>query len=169
MSSLRDHLLDAYGGYADKRIKNRSLDRPIKIDDGSPRDVYPHHCSIFVRVPDRTGETLTLTLQHCPHSPDLIALVNKHGGTATISEHGCDIRLNLNANQISTVTSLAIAVSKVTKRGNRYPNPNWKWIGPRTAGSLRRLAKVLKEYKVHRSQKTPRPSMEDPGSPIARR
>jgi|GEM_PF-2354241 len=168
MSRLRDHLLDAYDGYADKRIKNRSLDRPIKINDKDSHDVYPHYCSILVRVPDRTGEALTLPLQHCPHNPDLIALVKKHGGTAITSDHGCDIQLNLNANQIGTVTSLANAISEVTKKGSRYPNPNWKWTCPKTVDSLRRLAKVLKDYKVHRSQKMRHTSADDHGTSVTR-
>ncbi len=69
MTPLRDHLLDAYGGFADRRYKDPALDRAIKVDDRDATDVYPYFCSIFVAVPDRTGEALRLTLQHAPTRP----------------------------------------------------------------------------------------------------
>ena len=148
VSSLRDHLLDSYGGYADRRIKNRSLDRPIQIDDKGPHDVYPHFCTISARVPDRIGETLILTLQNCPCNSELMALVEKRGGTVTPSEHGPTIRLSIAVNHVGTVASLSHAISKMTKRRRRYSDPNWKWICPRTANSLDRLAGVLPVYKA---------------------
>ena len=36
MTPLRDNLLDAYGGFADRRFKDRDLDRANKIDDRTP-------------------------------------------------------------------------------------------------------------------------------------
>ena len=69
MTPLRDHLLDAYGGFADRRFKDRDLDRTIKVDDRGPRDVYPYFCSIFASVPDRNGDALRMTIQHAPSRP----------------------------------------------------------------------------------------------------
>jgi hypothetical protein len=69
MTPLREHLLDAYGGFADRRFKDRDLDRAIKIDDRDATDGYPDFCSIFVAVPDRLGDALRLTLQLSPSTP----------------------------------------------------------------------------------------------------
>jgi hypothetical protein len=38
---------------------------------------------------------------------------------------------------------LARAIRRVIGRGQRYPDPNWKWICPRTANSLERFARLL--------------------------
>jgi hypothetical protein len=150
MSTLRDHLLDAYGGYADGRIEDRSLDRPIQIDDRGPHDVYPHFCTISARVPDRNGETLILTLQNCPCNVELIALVEKRGGTIIPSEHGPTIEIMITSNHISTVSGLSHTISRLTGRRRKYPNPQWKWICPRAANSLDRLVAVLAAYKAGR-------------------
>jgi hypothetical protein len=150
MTGLRDHLLDHFGGYADKRIRDRSLDRPIQIDDKGPHDVYPHFCTISARVPDRTGETLVLTLQNCPCNDQVMSLVEKRGGTIIPSEHGPTIKLPITGNLISTVAGLSHAISRMTMRRRKYPDPNWKWICPRTARSLDRLVEVLAGYKAGR-------------------
>jgi len=81
MTPLRDYLLDAYGGFADRRFRDPALDRPIRVDDRGPHDVHPGFCGAFVSVPERPGEDLILTLHNVPLSPEVTALVERHRGT----------------------------------------------------------------------------------------
>jgi len=150
MSTLRDHLLDAYGGYADGRIKDRSLDRPIQIDDRGPHDVYPHFCTISARVPDRNGETLILTLQNCPASQDVLELVEKFGGSLHPADFGPTVVLTLKASQGPAIKRLARAIRAIVGRGRTYHDPNLRWICPRTASVLEDLAERLALYRLER-------------------
>lgn len=146
MTPLRDYLLDVYGGYADRRIKDRSMDRDIKIDDKGPHDVYPFFCNIFARVPDRNDDRLVLTLQNCPCSPEVMSIVERQGGTIRPSEHGPTITFAIHNNHVFTIARLSLAIANLVKSRRKYTNRNWKWICTRTAGSLDRLVKILEVY-----------------------
>lgn len=159
MTPLRDTLLDAYGGFADRRFKDRSLDRAIKVDDRDATDVYPYFCSIFVSVPDRTGVALRLTLQHAPSSPEVVDLVEKLGGTVHPADFGPTVILTLKSSQGPAIKRLARAIRAIVGRGRSYDDPNLLWICPRTAASLEELARHLALYRAGR-----RP-VEDPTTP----
>ncbi len=152
MTPLRDHLLDAYGGFADRRVKDRTLDRAIKVDDRDATDVYPYFCSIFVSVPDRTGELLRLTLQHAPSSPEVVELVETLGGTVHPADFGATITLTLKSSQGPAVRRLAREIKAIVGRGRSYDDPNLRWICPRTAASLVKLAQHLALYRAERRQ-----------------
>jgi hypothetical protein len=160
---LRDHLLDQYGGYADQRIKDRSLDRPIRVDDWSSRDTYAYFCSIFVSVPDRTGDALVVTVHHAPYDDAVVSLVQGLGGTVVLSEEGATITLSLTTTESSTITSLSQAIRRLVGRGRHYKNPSWWWICRRTAESLNRLAASLRAYRSLRSSQR---RTHDPRPPI---
>jgi len=150
MTPFRDHLPDAYGGFADRRFKDRDLDRAIKIDDRDATDVYPYFCSIFVSVPVRTGETLRLTLQHAPSSPEVVELVEELGSTVHPADFGVTITLTLKASQGPAIKRLARAIKAVGGRGRSYDDPNLRWICPRTANSLMKLSRHLALYRAER-------------------
>ena len=153
MTPLRDHLLDAYGGFADRRFKDRDLDRAIKIDDRDATDVYPYFCSIFVAVPGPNGETLRLTLQHAPSGPEVVEVVETLGGTVHQADFGATITLTLKASQGPAIRRLARAIKAIVGRGRSYDDPNLRWICPRTASSLMALAKHLALYRTTPSPK----------------
>ena len=67
MIPLRDHLLQAYGGFANRRHKDPSQDHAIKIDDQNG-DVTHLFCQLFVQVPERNGTSFTLTMHNAPLS-----------------------------------------------------------------------------------------------------
>ncbi len=150
MTPLRDHLLDAFGGFADRRFKDRTLDRAIKVDDRDATDVYPYFCSIFVSIPDRTGDSLRLTLQHAPSSPEVVDLVEELGGTVHPGDFGATITLPLKASQGPAVRRLAKAIKAIVGRGRSYDDPNLRWICPRTSASLVKLAQHLALYRAER-------------------
>ena len=153
MTPLRDALLDDYGGFADRRFKDRDLDRAIKIDDRDATDVYPYFCSIFVAVPDRTGEILRLTLQHAPSGPEVVEVIEALGGTVHPADFGATITLNLKASQGPSIKRLARAIKAIVGRGRSYDDPNLRWICPRTAASLVKLAQHLAIRRAERSPK----------------
>ena len=64
MKPLRDHLLETYGGFADRRRKDPSQNHAIQVDDKRPDDVYPYFCNISARVPEGPPEA-------CPVPPEL--------------------------------------------------------------------------------------------------
>ncbi|SIO63379.1 hypothetical protein SAMN05444166_7329 [Singulisphaera sp. GP187] len=146
MTPLRDHLLDIYGGYADQRYKDRNLDLPIKVDEKGPRDVCPSFGSIFVSVPQRTGVSLKLILHHCPTSPEVMDLVETLGGELQPADFRPTIILTLRSSQGPAVKRLARAIRAIIGRGRTYDDPNLRWICPRTATSLEKLAEHLADY-----------------------
>ena len=148
MTPLRDHLLDAYGGFADRRVK----DSAIQIDDRDATDVYTYFCSIFVSVPDRNGDSLRLTLQHAPSSPEVVELVETLGGTVRPAVFGTTITQTLKASQGPAISRLAKAIKAIVGRGRSYDDPNLRWICPRTADSLVKLARHLALYRAERRQ-----------------
>ena len=162
MTPLRNHLSDAYGGFADRRFKDRDLDRAIKIDDRDATDVYAYFCSIFVAVPDRTGDALKLTLQHAPSGPEVVELVETLGGTVHPADFGATITLNLKASQGPAIRRLAGAIKAIVGRGRSYDDSNLRWICPRTAASLVNLARNLSLYHAECRRKDPKSL--DPGS-----
>lgn len=150
MTTLRDALLDAYGGFADRRFKDRDLDLAIRVDHRGPHDVYPYFCSISVTVPDRDGEVLHLTLQHCPAGPEVQELVDELGGTVHPADFGATITLTLKLSQVPAIRRLAKAIRAVVGRGRSYDDANFRWICPRTADSLVALAKHLATHRAER-------------------
>jgi hypothetical protein len=168
MTQLRDYLLDAYGGCADKRIKDRSLDRPIQMDDKGRHDVYQHFCSIFVKAPRQDERTFILTLNNSPLTPKIRQLVEARGGTIAESSDPAraTITIRLTTRCVSFLNQLARTYRSAVFKGRRYADPQWKWICPRTSNSLERLAVVLDEFNQRRRSRTspvtyPDPEVED--------
>jgi hypothetical protein len=162
VTPLRDHLLDAYGGFADGRHKDPDLDRPIRVDDRNANDVYPDFCSMFVSVPERHGIALVLTLQHCPISPEVIDLVEALGGTSHPADFGPTITLHLEATQGPAIRRLAGAIKGIVARGRTCDDPNHRWICPRTAESLTTLAEHLADHCSERWPDEDAPRSPDP-------
>lgn len=115
----------------------------FRIDDRQERDVYPGFCEIRVTVQDPEGSSALLELSPAPHSAEVGEVVERHGGQVTHEQFGTTIRLTLVRGDAHRVRDLARAIRRVTRRGQRYSDPNWKWICPRTADSLERFADAL--------------------------
>jgi len=147
MTPLRDYLLEAYGGFADRRFKDPALDRPIKVDDRSPREVSQSFCSISVSVPDRHAQDLILRLHNVPPCPEAVALVEGLGGAVHTSRFGTSVTLPLKSSQGPAIAKLARSIGAVVNPGRRYDDPNLKWICRRTAASLEQLAEHLKLFR----------------------
>jgi len=141
MSTLADHFLRFYGGFADKRIKASSSDRAIKIDDRTEFDRSPVFCSMFVRV---TGPTqLELSITNLPLDEHVRKSLTSLRAKIAEMDYGNQVEIPITLKSAKRLRRLATQVRRIVGRGRRYADPNWKWICPRTARSLNRLATFL--------------------------
>jgi hypothetical protein len=150
MIPLRDYLLNAYGGFADRRHKDPSLNHFIKIDNQTSSDVSHLFAPIFVQVPERTGKTIILTIHKAPLNTDAKELIVEQGGKIKDSPYGPTVTLQLQITKITFIRKLAQTIRNTVGRGKRYNDPNWKWICGRTADSLDQFADVLRAYRSER-------------------
>jgi hypothetical protein len=123
----------------------------FRVDDRNDKDVYPVFCDALVAVPDSDDGELLLVLANVPHNPEVLELLEGHGGGCATSKIGTvTVKVALrsdNKGDIKFLRMFAKAVKRVTGRGQRYPDPQWKWICPRTADAITRLASVLQEFR----------------------
>jgi hypothetical protein len=146
MNQLRGYLANAYGGLADHRCTNLSVDRPIKIDDRNEHDVYPLFCSMMVHVPDSAEDTVILSIQDIPLTADIRAVIEAQGGSVRQILSGYTAEISMKVKSLPFLRKLAKSLRSAVGRGKRYEDPNWKWICGRTADSLEKFAQVLKAY-----------------------
>jgi hypothetical protein len=126
--------------------------QPIGIDDRDAGDVYPAFCQIIVTVPDTADALFFLELHHPPYNAEVEMLIEAKGGriwqgAAGPSSAPVLCRIPVLPKDAPFLRKLARAVRRVTGRGRSYVDPNWKWLAPRTAASLERLAQHLDEFK----------------------
>ncbi len=116
-----------------------------RIDDRGPDDPFWAFCEMTVVV--RPDETMTLTLNFPPLNDAVRTVVDDHGGRV-MSQPLPAIVLDLPATDdaAAAVRDLSAAIKGVTRRGQFYPEKNWKWIVPRTAASLTRFARLLTRH-----------------------
>lgn len=115
----------------------------FRIDDCQERDFYPGFCEIHVTVQEPECSSALLELSPAPHNVEVCEVVERHGGQVIQGQFGTTIRLTLGRGDAHWVRDLARAIRWVTRRGQRYSDPNWKWICLRTADSLERFADAL--------------------------
>jgi hypothetical protein len=150
MIPLREYLFESYGGFADRRHKDATLDHPIKIDAQTAQDVSRLFCNIFVQVSNVDAEKMTLTFIDAPFNGDAKELVIIHGGNIQETQMGLIVSLPINLTSITFLRKLAVTLRNTVGGGRRYTNCNWKWLCPSTAKSLDRLADVLMDYRRER-------------------
>ncbi len=114
----------------------------FRVDDRDC-DSYLGFCNIHLKLSDPQGDKFVLTLDNVPCDDDVKAIAGELGGSWQSSRTGERLTLNLSASDSTGIRQLAKAIRQLVGRGRRYLDPNWKWIAPRTAKSLERLAKVL--------------------------
>ena len=116
----------------------------IRVDDrDGDCDIYLGFCKMYLRMSDAQSDEFVLTLDNVPFDDDVKAAAGELDGSWQPSRTGERLTLNLSASDSTGIRQLAKAIRQVVGRGRRYLDPNWKWIAPRTAKSLERLAKAL--------------------------
>ena len=115
----------------------------VRIDDEDARDTCISFCRMSVWVHD-DRDTSNLELENSPYNEGVVSFIADLGGRIDRTPRGANITLTVrHAGGSRSVRELAKAIRRVTGRGQRYPDPNWKWIARRTADSLERFASFL--------------------------
>jgi hypothetical protein len=144
---LKRKLFDSYGGFSDKRIKNLEKGEHFIIDDRSDRDfgadraLYSYFCSMIAVVLENDKVKVVLS-GNVPVSQEVYEWGVKY--RADIGMRRLSFIIDLGNESI--LDELADRINAIVAPGRQYDTPNYKYVCPRTANSLRRLTKVLTEY-----------------------
>ncbi|MCX7411265.1 MAG: hypothetical protein NTZ32_24575 [Planctomycetales bacterium] len=114
----------------------------IRIDDRDSDDTYPGFCDIHLKMSAPDADQFTLILDNVPFDDDVKTVAEELDGSWQTTRTGERLTLNLSASQTAGLRRLAATIRKVVGRGKCYLDRNWKWIAPRTAKSLNRLAGI---------------------------
>lgn len=148
MSALKQRLFTEYGGFADHRIKNLKKSSHFIIDDRQPRDIgadgrlLGYFCSIFAEVVSEDEVKLRLTgnIPSCQMVEEWIAKVGNS------SKWAGELAFSVKRGESGLLERLALAIESIIAPGApRYTESSYKYVCPRTAQSLRRLEKQLRE------------------------
>lgn len=150
MDSLRKHLVEAYGGFADRRHTDHRQDHAIAIDGKCNSDVHTKFCSLIVNVPKDESGTISIVLYKLPLDDAVLKLIERHGNRVKLDGVVgiADLTLALHVHEIGIVEKFAKAIRRIVGRGRRYSDPNWKWIYPRTADSLDRFVELVNQFRA---------------------
>lgn len=139
---LKQHLFDAYGGFADKRYRNIERDAPFIVDDRTEYDLdargqlFLWFCLMFATV-QATDSVRLLLRGGTPESEDVAAWFEAHGA----EEGAGGISVDLRPNTVADLEDLAQRFEAIIRK--RYDTKAYKYVVPRVAASLRKLRDVL--------------------------
>lgn len=142
MADLAHQLTAAYGKPSEGANRSGIATKQFRIDDEGADDHHAGFCRVWFNIPI-DGDTFTLRLENAPHNDDVTALIKAMDGEITKSPIGTTIIVPLHASNAKFVRDLAKAIRRVTARGQRYSDKNWKWVSRRTADTLERFASIL--------------------------
>lgn len=145
---LKQYLFEEYGGFADRRIKRLEKGYSFIVDDRNEEDVgangqlYSYFCMIFAKV--RAGDQVGLTLHgNVPLSPAIHTWIKTTGAAYSESAFGKSLGLQVKVGEQNRLIELAKHVRAVVAPGARYDVASYKYVCPRTAQALERLAGLL--------------------------
>jgi|GEM_PF-1658905 len=143
-NDLKQALFNAFDGFGDKRIKKLSSGDYFIIDERGAGDrdargnLFLWFCQIGVSVVDRDKVKLSLR-GGVPQSAD----VKKWAKSMGAAEDENSLEVLISAGQQNEIKELANAFRAITKPGARSSVSAYKYVCPRTAKSLDKLAEVL--------------------------
>lgn len=154
MSSLKKKLFDEYGGFADKRIKKLEKGSTFIVDDrteddiGANRQLYSYFCMVFAKIGPEAGmtadESVTVTLNgSVPMSAGVQAWISANEASYRTGPLGGILTFPVAKGEETRLRSLAKSIRAITAAGARYDVKSYKYVCPRTANTLERLASVL--------------------------
>lgn len=142
---LKQHLFDAYGGFADKRYKDINRDAPFIVDDRGDGDydargqLFLWFCQMFLQVMDGTHVKLTLR-GGTPDGPEVKEWFAQHD-----AEHKAGgVEFEITPNNVDDLLALAASFQSIT--GRRYDTKAYKYVVPRVVDSLHRLHGILRHF-----------------------
>ncbi|PYT03751.1 MAG: hypothetical protein DMF60_17395 [Acidobacteria bacterium] len=95
-------------------------------------------CAIFVDVLSETEVSVRLT-GDVPAAPSVSTWIKSNGGSLA----GKALTFSIEKGEESALLSLAAAIEAIVAPGKRYSVASYKYMCPRTAKSLRKLASEL--------------------------
>lgn len=147
MPKLKKALYDAYGGFGDKRIKNLDKGSTFIVDDrsagdyGADRNLFLWFCSIFVEVVSDSEIKVTMS-GGVPIASSVKTWAKANGAKLETSPRG-QLVFHIKKEAQPALLSLATAIKGIVAPGKKYPVPAYKYVCPRTANSLTKLASEL--------------------------
>lgn len=147
--NLKDFLFKKYGNVTGKLLKELSAKGVFIVDDRGPRDkdsrgkLFPWFCSMSVKA---TGnEQLIIHLYgSVPHSSEFEKYILEQNGKWERGELESNLSIRISSSETSSLRELASRMQTILR--GRYEVPSYKYVVPRTAASLIRLAEYLDEY-----------------------
>jgi hypothetical protein len=143
LRKLKQALLDAYGGFADGRVKKIDVgdrfivDKRTSNDIAADRNVYGWFCSMFLEV--RKPEEVVLSIFNIPQSERVRAWLAQHG--KPFARDG--FKITIAKDEQAQLAHLAQMVEAITARGKRYDTPHHKYAVPRVVDALETLQGAL--------------------------
>jgi hypothetical protein len=153
--TLQEFLNEIYGHLGTQRRDLSRGRKEFRIDDQNEKDVPGAFCNMRITLRDPESTEFQLTLYPVPWDKDVEILVEELGGQWQDIPTGRVLEVPMTIKSAPDIRRLARAIRRVTGRGKRYVNPNWKWSTRRTADSLERFAGVLSKW--NRSGRKMRP------------
>tara|TARA_A100000171_G_scaffold53042_1_gene75757 strand:+ start:10758 stop:11252 length:495 start_codon:yes stop_codon:yes gene_type:complete len=150
--ALKQHLFDAYGGFSDKRIKNLDKGKLFIVDDrreSGDNDargaLFYWFCQMFAEV-ESANEVQLIMRGGIPHSSAIQAWVEDGNAQFDESIGQLTITVQLGRDE-EKLHQLSKLVHDIVKPGAPwYSEKSYKYVCPRVAGSLTKLARVLEEF-----------------------
>lgn len=140
---LKQRLFDAYGGFADRRVRKIDRSAPFIVDDRADRDLdarkqlFSWFCQMFTTV--KAADRVQLHFRGgIPQSDAVDAWFAAHNAEST----GGGIAFDVQPETLAALEDLAQAFEAIIR--GRYDTPAYKYVVPRVAGSIRHLHDLLK-------------------------
>jgi hypothetical protein len=147
--SLKKILFQAYGGFADKRIKDLDKSDRFIVDDrddpdlGAGRKPLSSFCMMFAEVRSNVGVKVIL-FGNIPLGKDVERWLTKHNCEIRTSAHQSMLSINVERGSKDILSELADAIEQIVVLGKpHYKDKSYKLVCTRTAKSLRRLNAIL--------------------------
>lgn len=151
MRQIKQALLNEYGSFSDKRIKNIDRGNPFIVDDRGPGDIgadkqlFSYFCRVFVEVVSPT-EVKVILDGNVPTGASVRQWVLTHAADFSARDVHQHLTVVVQRGDAGKLASLATAFRAIVRPGApRYDSPNYKYVCPRTAEALDRLERVLKQ------------------------
>lgn len=143
---LKGLLVDAYGGFADKRYKKVENDATFIVDDRGRGDydarglLFLWFCQMFAFVDEADSVQLRL-INGVPQSDAVSQWYAEHGADEQTSSSLYTVEIDVTPDNIDDLPDLASRFAAIIKR--RYDERAYKYVVPRTCDSLMRFHGVL--------------------------
>lgn len=144
--AITSHLFGCYGSFAHKTIKDLRKSRRFIVDsrdtDGlaSDGDYYGWFCGIWLDVESEHEVTITLE-NNTPKSPAVDSALE-----SLESEGSAQVAFRVTQEKLRDLRHLADQIDEIVKPGQYYSTPSYKYMCPRTADSLRKVAGHLDDF-----------------------